>query len=288
MLPAAGTRRLRAVARAWRRDLRSGVCRGASSVARSAGARGASACRDARPRRFHRGVGAGWRRGRAMRTDAALRAILPAIVDCYDCADFWLVPLLWCRAKFGDAIAADITRGDRPRGPRVPLLDGRARQRRDVVFQREPRTALPRRLLSRRFALPDATFVRSGRKGAQQAEIGRARVHAWFDRFEADELAEWNSAPYFPIDFKGLAALAALAPDARCQSPRRARDPAAPGDRRALQPPRHAHRVAGAELRAFALPGDDAGAFVDRAALLRARRVRLACACVAAACASCA
>ena len=60
---------------------------------------------------------------------------------------------------------------------------------------------------------PDATFVRSGRKGAKQAEIGRARVHEWFDRFEADELAEWNSAPYFPIDFKGLAALAALAPD---------------------------------------------------------------------------
>ena len=27
-------------------------------------------------------------------------------------------------------------------------------------------------------------------------------------------MAEWNSAPYFPIDFKGLAALFALAPDA--------------------------------------------------------------------------
>ena len=27
-------------------------------------------------------------------------------------------------------------------------------------------------------------------------------------------MAEWNSAPYFPIDFKGLAALFVLAPDA--------------------------------------------------------------------------
>src|SRR5690606_10903075 len=36
----------------------------------------------------------------------------------------------------------------------------------------------------------------------------------WLDHFEAWEMAEFNSAPYFPIDLKGLTALAALSPDA--------------------------------------------------------------------------
>jgi hypothetical protein len=39
-------------------------------------------------------------------------------------------------------------------------------------------------------------------------------VRAWLDHFEQWEMAEFNSAPYFPIDLKGLCALYALAPDA--------------------------------------------------------------------------
>ena len=62
--------------------------------------------------------------------------------------------------------------------------------------------------------LPASTFVRSGRKGAEQSAVGATRVRAWLDHFEAWEMAEFNSAPYFPIDLKGLTALAALAPDA--------------------------------------------------------------------------
>ncbi|MBP0574831.1 hypothetical protein J8J27_29395, partial [Mycobacterium tuberculosis] len=38
-------------------------------------------------------------------TDAMLAACLPAIADCHDCADFLLVPLLWCRIAYADAIA---------------------------------------------------------------------------------------------------------------------------------------------------------------------------------------
>ncbi|MBP0650023.1 LacI family DNA-binding transcriptional regulator, partial [Mycobacterium tuberculosis] len=37
-------------------------------------------------------------------TDAMLAACLPAIADCHDCADFLLVPLLWCRISYADAI----------------------------------------------------------------------------------------------------------------------------------------------------------------------------------------
>ncbi len=61
--------------------------------------------------------------------------------------------------------------------------------------------------------LPEATFVRSGRTGREQAEIGRQRLLEWLTHFEACEMAEWNSAPYFPIDLKGLCALHALSPD---------------------------------------------------------------------------
>jgi hypothetical protein len=61
---------------------------------------------------------------------------------------------------------------------------------------------------------PDAAFVRSQRSGSAQSAVGAERVRAWLDHFEHWEMAEFNSAPYFPIDLKGLSALAALAPDA--------------------------------------------------------------------------
>ncbi len=62
--------------------------------------------------------------------------------------------------------------------------------------------------------LPTARFERSGRSGAAQSAIGRDRVRGWLDHFERAEMAEFNAAPYFPIDLKGLTALFALAPDA--------------------------------------------------------------------------
>jgi hypothetical protein len=62
--------------------------------------------------------------------------------------------------------------------------------------------------------LPQARFARSGRSGAEQSAVGRERVLGWLDHFERWEIAEFNSAPYFPIDLEGLTALFALAPDA--------------------------------------------------------------------------
>lgn len=148
------------------------------------------------------------------RTEAMIDATLPAIEDCWDCADFALVPLLWGRIRFGQ------------------LLSDRLRARIDAAilgyryWMDEPGNDVQwyfsenHALLFHTSAylagnlLPDATFARSGRKGADQAAVGRARVRAWLDHFEAWEMAEFNSAPYFPIDLKGLTALFALAPDA--------------------------------------------------------------------------
>ena len=55
--------------------------------------------------------------------------------------------------------------------------------------------------------LPDALFARSGRIGREQSAVGAQRVRHWLDHFETWEMAEFNSAPYFPIDLKGLCAL---------------------------------------------------------------------------------
>ncbi|QYK42713.1 MAG: hypothetical protein KF887_06305 [Paracoccaceae bacterium] len=147
-------------------------------------------------------------------TEAMIDATLPAIEDCWDCADFALVPLIWGRARFGH------------------LLSDRIRQRIDAAilgyryWMDEPGNDVQwyfsenHALLFHTSAylaghlLPDATFRRSGRRGADQSATGRDRVRAWLDHFEQWEMAEFNSAPYFPIDLKGLTALFALAPDA--------------------------------------------------------------------------
>ncbi|TGD63627.1 hypothetical protein EYC08_12785 [Tabrizicola sp. WMC-M-20] len=147
-------------------------------------------------------------------TDAMIDATLPAIEDCWDCADFALVPLLWGRTRFGH------------------LLSDRVRDRIDAAilgyryWMDEPGNDVQwyfsenHALLFHTSAylagalLPDATFRRAGRSGAEQSATGRDRVRAWLDHFEEWEMAEFNSAPYFPIDLKGLTALYALAPDA--------------------------------------------------------------------------
>ncbi len=147
-------------------------------------------------------------------TEAMIRRALKPIAECWDCADFALVPLLWSRIAYadrlGDAITGEID---------AAILGYRYwmdEPGNDVQWYFSENHALlfhtAAYLAGHHF--PDATFVRSGRKGAEQSAIGAARVRAWLDHFEAWEMAEFNSAPYFPIDLKGLTALHALSPDA--------------------------------------------------------------------------
>ncbi|MGO4573987.1 hypothetical protein [Microvirga sp. 2TAF3] len=147
-------------------------------------------------------------------TDHIIDSCLPIVGDCHDCADFLLVPLLWCRMAWPDGISAET---------RASMDDVILRFRywmdepgNDVMWYFSENHALlfhtACHLAGTLF--PDATFKRSGRKGREQAEIGRQRLLEWLTHFEACEMAEWNSAPYFPIDLKGLCALYALSPDA--------------------------------------------------------------------------
>lgn len=147
-------------------------------------------------------------------TDAMIAGTLLAIEDCHDCADFILVPLLWCRKVYADRLAPDLVeRIDRAILGYRYWMDEPGN---DVQWYFSENHALlfhtAAYLAGNMF--PQARFARSGRSGQEQSQVGAARVRAWLDHFEQWEMAEFNSAPYFPIDLKGLCALYALAPDA--------------------------------------------------------------------------
>ncbi len=147
-------------------------------------------------------------------TDAMIGETLEAVNDCHDCADFTLVPLLWCRMAYAGLIGANVrTRLDEA------ILNFRYwmdEPGNDVQWYFSENHALlfhtAAHLAGTLF--PDAIFTRSGRTGREQAKVGRQRIASWLDHFEVCEMAEWNSVPYFPIDLKGLTALAGLSPDA--------------------------------------------------------------------------
>jgi hypothetical protein len=146
-------------------------------------------------------------------TDAMMAASLEAIEDCHDCADFELVPLLWARFRFGESLDSALAeRIDRAILRYRYWMDEPGN---DVQWYFSENHALlfhTAAYLAGHF-LADRHFARSGRNGAEQSAIGRSRVRAWLDHFERWEKAEINSAPYFPIDLKGLLALHVLAPD---------------------------------------------------------------------------
>ena len=147
-------------------------------------------------------------------TRAMIEATLPRIDDCWDCADFALVPLIWSRMQWPDLLGEDLCdRIDRTILGYRYWMDEPGD---DVQWYFSENHALLFHTAAHLggHLLPDATFVRSGRSGREQSAMGADRLRAWLDHFEVWEMAEFNSAPYFPIDLKGLTALFALSPDA--------------------------------------------------------------------------
>lgn len=147
------------------------------------------------------------------RTQEMIAAALTRIDGCWDCADFALVPLIWARTRHADLLGADFcARID------ATILGYRYwmdEPGNDVQWYFSENHALLFHTAAHLGGalLPGARFRRSGRRGAEQSRIGAERLRAWFDHFEAWEMAEFNSAPYFPIDLKGLTAIFALSPD---------------------------------------------------------------------------
>ena len=169
------------------------------------------------PRPTRCGRWRGWRPGAAARRPTRMIAgALPAIEDCHDCADFILVPLLWCR----HAYRRQRSRPSCASASTQAILSYRYwmdEPGNDVQWYFSENHALlfhTAAYLAGHF-LPEARLSSApGAPAPSSRRSGSARVRAWLDHFEQWEMAEFNSAPYFPIDLKGLTALFALAPDA--------------------------------------------------------------------------
>jgi hypothetical protein len=155
---------------------------------------------------------------------AALREILEITLTIveqrHDCSDFEMVPLLWLWRRWRDRLPDDLAARTRR-----AILDYRYwvdEPGNDVMWYWSENHVLcfhvSQYLAGRLF--PDDVFTCSGRTGADQEALGRGRLGLWFDAIDAEGLAEWNSAAYYPVDFIGLFGLdqdadAALKPRVR-------------------------------------------------------------------------
>ena len=176
---------------------------------------------------------------------------LPAIEDCHDCADFILVPLLWARHAFGEAIAPKLRK--RIDAATLNYRFWMDEPGNDVQWYFSENHALlfhTAAYLAGHF-LPGETFVRSGRTGAEQSDVGLGRVRAWLDHFEAMGDGRVQLGSLFPHRSQGPDDPVRARPARRRAQARRQGDRAAAGNRRALRPAGHADRRAGPLLRAY-------------------------------------
>ncbi len=132
-----------------------------------------------------------------------------------DCSDFSLVPLLWiwCQHE-GEHFPATLWR--RVRSTILGYRYWLDEPGNDVMwFWSENHTLCfhaAQYLAGQMF--PNELFLASGRKGEQQRALAAQRLGLWFDAIEEHGFVEWNSAPYYPVDYIGLFALYQLADDA--------------------------------------------------------------------------
>lgn len=144
---------------------------------------------------------------------AAFDTALNYVETRRDCADFRMMALLWIwRDHAGDL--PDTAR-DRLRGAILGFRYWMDEPGNDVMWFWSENHVLcfhiAQFLAGQMF--PDAVFGNSRKSGADQQALGAARLHKWFDAVETHGLAEWNSAAYYPINYRALATLYTLSDD---------------------------------------------------------------------------
>lgn len=147
--------------------------------------------------------------------ESLLHSTLSRISAREDCSDFSLVPLLWIwRYHRGEHFPETLWRRVKSAilGYRYWLDEPGC----DVMWFWSENHALcfhtAQYLAGQCF--PEARFIASGRYGREQQAIGKARLLRWFDAIEQQGFVEWNSAPYYPVDYIGLFALWQMAESA--------------------------------------------------------------------------
>ena len=129
-----------------------------------------------------------------------------------DCSDFSMVPLLWIWRDFhGEHFPAVLW--NRVRSAILGYRYWYDELGNDVMWFWSENHALcfhvAQYLAGQMF--PDELFIASGRRGREQMAIASQRLQTWFDAVEQQGFVEWNSAPYYPVDYIGLFALYQLA-----------------------------------------------------------------------------
>lgn len=132
-----------------------------------------------------------------------------------DCSDFSMVPLLWIWHDFhGEHFPAVLWK--RVRSAIVGYRYWYDELGNDVMWYWSENHALcfhtAQYLAGQMF--PEERFIASGRTGREQQAVAAQRLNTWFDAIEQQGFVEWNSAPYYPVDYIGLFALYQLADDA--------------------------------------------------------------------------
>ncbi|MDY1037155.1 hypothetical protein [Lelliottia sp. CFBP8978] len=144
--------------------------------------------------------------------ESLLNSTLKRISAREDCSDFSLVPLLWIwRYHQGEYFPAPLWRRVKSTllGYRYWIDEPGC----DVMWFWSENHALcfhTAQYLAGQF-FPNERFIASGRSGREQQSIAEARLMQWFDAIEVHGFVEWNSAPYYPVDYIGLFALYQMA-----------------------------------------------------------------------------
>ncbi len=158
--------------------------------------------------------------------EQALRLIeraLPSVIERHDCADFWLLPLLWIYRKHAGTQLPDDLWG-RMRGVILNFRYWLDEPGNDVMWYWSENHVLCFHIAQYLAGdlFPDEIFPNSGKAGLEHRAQAEKRLHRWFDAVDEHGLAEWNSAAYYPIDFLGLFTLFENTDDARLKDRTRA------------------------------------------------------------------
>lgn len=141
------------------------------------------------------------------------RALLP-IKERHDCADFWILPLLWMYKSYAYS-QLEPALWDQIKHEVLNFRYWLDEPGNDVMWFWSENHVLcfhvAQYLAGSLFE--DEIFPNSGKTGKQHKAQAHARLIRWFDSMDDHGLAEWNSAAYYPIDFLGLFTLMTNAED---------------------------------------------------------------------------
>jgi hypothetical protein len=141
------------------------------------------------------------------REEESLARALSEAEARHDCADFSLVPVIHAYLEFGDRLSKKLK--EKILTTLVGFRYWIDEPGDDVMWFFSENHALLFHTceLFAGTILPDEVFPNSGMTGREHRHKALGLLDAWFERFFAESITEWNSSAYIPVDVHGLSAL---------------------------------------------------------------------------------